>query len=50
MAAEKLTKKRLIQLLIAMAILIGAFLYRTYCYQAPATTELSSTSESSRTN
>ncbi|TCV85741.1 hypothetical protein EDC16_10848 [Testudinibacter aquarius] len=33
MAAEKLTKKRLFQLLIALAILLAAFLYRTYCYQ-----------------
>lgn len=32
MAAEKLTRKRLIQLLIAMAILISAFLYRTCHY------------------
>lgn len=30
MAIEKLTKKRLIQIIIMLAILIGAFLYRTY--------------------
>ncbi|SUT92539.1 Uncharacterised protein [[Actinobacillus] rossii] len=30
MAVEKLTKKRLIQIIIMLAILIGAFLYRTY--------------------
>ena len=30
MAVEKLTQKRLIQIIIMLAILIGAFLYRTY--------------------
>lgn len=30
MAAEKLTKKRLIQILIMLCILSCAFLYRTY--------------------
>lgn len=30
MAVEKLTKKRLIQIIIMLTILIGAFLYRTY--------------------
>ncbi|MGR6981502.1 hypothetical protein ACUHGC_08900 [Testudinibacter sp. P27/CKL/0425] len=33
MAAEKLTKKRIIQLLIALTILISAFLYRSCHYQ-----------------
>ena len=28
MAAEKLTKARLIQILVVLAILVGAFLYR----------------------
>ncbi len=32
MATEKLTKKRLIQILIMLCILVGAFLYRTYTY------------------
>ncbi len=32
MAAEKLTKKRLIQIIIMLVILISAFLYRTYTY------------------
>lgn len=32
MAAEKLTKKRLIQILIMLAILIAAFIYRTVTY------------------
>ncbi len=32
MAAEKLTKKRLIQIVVMLIILIGAFLYRTYTY------------------
>lgn len=32
MPAEKLTKKRLIQILIMLAILIIAFVYRTYNY------------------
>ena len=32
MAAEKLTKKRLIQIIIMLCILIWAFLYRTYHY------------------
>lgn len=32
MAAEKLTKKRLLQILLMLAILIAAFLYRTYTY------------------
>lgn len=32
MAAEKLTKKRLIQILIMLCILVSAFLYRTYTY------------------
>lgn len=30
MATEKLTTKRLIQILVMLAILIAAFLYRTY--------------------
>lgn len=33
MAAQKLTKTRLIQILIMLAILVTAFLYRTYTYQ-----------------
>ncbi len=32
MAAEKLTKKRLIQIIVMLIILICAFLYRTYTY------------------
>ncbi len=32
MPAEKLTKKRLIQLIIALIILISAFAYRTYTH------------------
>lgn len=32
MAAEKLTKKRLIQIVIMLIILIAAFVYRTYQY------------------
>lgn len=32
MAAEKLTKKRLIQIIVMLCILIIAFLYRTYTY------------------
>ncbi len=30
MPAEKLTKKRLIQIIIILIILVGAFIYRTY--------------------
>lgn len=30
MAVEKLTKTRLIQIIVMLLILIGAFLYRTY--------------------
>lgn len=30
MAHEKLTKKRLIQILITLVILVAAFIYRTY--------------------
>ena len=37
MAAEKLTKKRLIQILIMLIILLIAFSYRTF-YQKPETT------------
>ncbi len=32
MPAEKLTKKRLIQIVVMLIILICAFLYRTYTY------------------
>lgn len=32
MAAEKLTKKRLIQIGVMLVILIAAFTYRTYHY------------------
>lgn len=32
MPAERLTKKRLIQILIMLAILVTAFIYRTYQY------------------
>ncbi len=32
MPAEKLTKKRLIQIIIMLVILIAAFTYRTYTY------------------
>ncbi|OAQ14816.1 hypothetical protein F480_10890 [Bibersteinia trehalosi Y31] len=32
MAAEKLTKKRLIQIVVMLIILIVAFIYRTYHY------------------
>lgn len=32
MPAEKLTKKRLIQIVIMLIILISAFIYRTYHY------------------
>lgn len=32
MAAEKLTKKRLLQIGIMLVILLGAFFYRTYQY------------------
>lgn len=32
MPAEKLTKKRLIQILVMLGILIAAFIYRTYTY------------------
>lgn len=34
MAAEKLTKKRLIQIIVMLCILLAAFLYRTYQYYA----------------
>ena len=37
MAAEKLTKKRLIQILIMLIILLIAFSYRTF-YHQPETT------------
>jgi|GEM_PF-121941 len=33
MAAEKLTKKRLIQILLALIILLIAFFYRTFHYE-----------------
>ena len=33
MAAEKLTKKRLIQILLMLIILLIAFFYRTFSYQ-----------------
>lgn len=33
MAAEKLTRKRVIQIIVMLCILIGAFLYRTYTYR-----------------
>ncbi|WP_167348596.1 hypothetical protein [Gallibacterium genomosp. 3] len=33
MAAEKLTKKRLIQILVMLAILLSAFFYRSCHYQ-----------------
>ncbi|MFC0308495.1 hypothetical protein ACFFHK_02085 [Gallibacterium trehalosifermentans] len=33
MAAEKLTKKRLMQILVMMAILLSAFFYRSCHYQ-----------------
>ncbi|MGV6989290.1 hypothetical protein ACWA5Z_10450 [Testudinibacter sp. P80/BLE/0925] len=46
MAAEKLTKKRLIQLLSAMIILIGAFSYRSCQYHPPTALE----SESEQTD
>ena len=36
MAAEKLTKKRLIQILIMLIILLIAFFYRTFSYQETA--------------
>lgn len=32
MPAEKLTKKRLIQIVVMLIILLCAFLYRTYTY------------------
>lgn len=32
MPAEKLTKKRLLQLVVMLAILIAAFMYRTYTH------------------
>lgn len=32
MAAEKLTKKRLAQIIVMLLILIAAFVYRTYTY------------------
>lgn len=32
MPAEKLTKKRVIQLMIALIILLGLFFYKTYQY------------------
>ena len=33
MVAEKLTKKRLIQILLALVILLIAFFYRTFHYE-----------------
>ncbi|MDH3001584.1 hypothetical protein A1D23_03040 [Chelonobacter oris] len=48
MAAEKLTKKRLIQLLIAMLILISAFLYRTCHYQTPQAVRDSHTAQNEK--
>lgn len=36
MAAQKLTRARLIQILVMMAILIAAFVWRTVNYQADA--------------
>ncbi|WP_197496311.1 hypothetical protein [Gallibacterium salpingitidis] len=38
MAAEKLTKKRLIQILVMLAILLSAFFYRSCHYQKQQTT------------
>lgn len=32
MAAQKLTKGRLIQLIVVLAILLAAFFYRTFTY------------------
>ncbi len=32
MAAEKLTKKRLLQIILMLVILGSAFIYRTYTY------------------
>nr|WP_036832088.1 hypothetical protein [Photobacterium sanctipauli] len=43
MAAEKLTKGRLIQILILMAVLITAFVWRTVTYEAPSTTNTDAT-------
>ncbi|MBN6065133.1 hypothetical protein HYE66_01455 [Aggregatibacter actinomycetemcomitans] len=37
MAAEKLTKKRLIQIVIMLIILLSAFFYRTFYYEANET-------------
>ncbi|WP_202903502.1 hypothetical protein [Aggregatibacter actinomycetemcomitans] len=37
MAAEKLTKKRLIQILIMLIVLLTAFFYRTFYYEASGT-------------
>ena len=39
MAAEKLTKKRLIQILIMLIILLIAFSYRTFYYQPETTSQ-----------
>ena len=39
MAAEKLTKARLIQIIFLMAVLITAFVWRTVTYEETATAE-----------
>jgi hypothetical protein len=39
MAAEKLTKKRLIQILIMLIILLIAFSYRTFYHQPETTSQ-----------
>lgn len=44
MAAEKLTKKRLVQILIMMGILISAFFYRT-CHYEQIQMEVNSTQQ-----
>lgn len=46
MAAEKLTKKRLIQLLVMLVILIAAFTYRSCHYQAQTALEAEQQSNS----
>ena len=48
MAAEKLTRKRLIQILVMLCILICAFIYRTY-YPSNHTEPMSSEVQTQKT-
>lgn len=39
MATEKLTKKRLLQILLMLTILMGAFFYKTYQHNVSANSQ-----------